>query len=142
MSELVRLAPGWAPELQRRIEAQFGWTTAGFETVLGSDRGLCLGLQSGARLEAVALGHVVPPEANLDLLWVDGARRRRGHGRRLLQAWLKMAREQGSQEAWLEVSARNPAALRLYGEAGFSKTGQRTRYYRDGSDAVMMRRWL
>jgi ribosomal-protein-alanine N-acetyltransferase len=39
----------------------------------------------------------------------------------------------------LEVSAANLPALRFYGAEGFTEIDRRRRYYRDGSDAVVMR---
>ncbi len=39
----------------------------------------------------------------------------------------------------LEVSARNGGALAFYAAAGFTEIDRRHRYYRDGSDAVVMR---
>ena len=40
----------------------------------------------------------------------------------------------------LEVSADNPDALGFYAAEGFTAIGRRARYYRDGSDAVVMER--
>jgi [ribosomal protein S18]-alanine N-acetyltransferase len=42
----------------------------------------------------------------------------------------------------LEVSARNTDALAFYAAADFVEIDRRRRYYRDGSDAVVMRRSL
>lgn len=42
----------------------------------------------------------------------------------------------------LEVSAANGAAIAFYARAGFTRIGVRARYYRDGSDAIVMRRAL
>ena len=39
----------------------------------------------------------------------------------------------------LEVGAANDAALRFYAAEGFVEIDRRRRYYRDGSDAVVMR---
>jgi ribosomal-protein-alanine N-acetyltransferase len=43
---------------------------------------------------------------------------------------------------FLEVSATNDAARRLYDGAGFVEVGRRPRYYADGTDAVLMQRAL
>ncbi len=40
----------------------------------------------------------------------------------------------------LEVSADNEAALAFYGREGFTEIDRRRRYYRDGSDAIVMER--
>lgn len=47
------------------------------------------------------------------------ALRRHGHGRRLVLSALKWARVRGASIAWLQVSADNTGARRLYEELGF-----------------------
>ena len=42
----------------------------------------------------------------------------------------------------LEVSSANRAALEFYVRQGFSQIDLRPRYYRDGSDALVLRRAL
>lgn len=42
----------------------------------------------------------------------------------------------------LEVSAANRTAIAFYARAGFSQVSVRPRYYRDGSDALVMQRAL
>jgi ribosomal-protein-alanine acetyltransferase len=42
----------------------------------------------------------------------------------------------------LEVSAANRSAVAFYTRAGFSQVSVRPRYYRDGSDALVMQRTL
>jgi len=51
------------------------------------------------------------------------------------EAWTEL----GVEEAFLEIRADNQAALRLYAELGWETAGTRTSYYRDGTDAVVMR---
>jgi [ribosomal protein S18]-alanine N-acetyltransferase len=62
--------------------------------------------------------------------------RRQGLARRMLEALLELAG--GADRMLLEVSARNPAALAFYAAAGFVEIDRRRRYYRDGSDAVVL----
>lgn len=63
---------------------------------------------------------------------VDRAHRRRGHGRRALDALLAAAATHDAATALLEVETDNPAALRLYAAAGFTRIG--TYHYRIGPD--------
>ena len=42
-------------------------------------------------------------------------------------------------EVTLEVKQNNKKAINLYSKAGFLKIGSRKRYYRDGSDALIMK---
>ena len=59
-------------------------------------------------------------EAELARLIVDPARRRRGHGRRLVGALLARARATGRAACFLRVAPGNSAALGLYRSAGFA----------------------
>ncbi|MES2188167.1 MAG: GNAT family N-acetyltransferase [Pseudomonadota bacterium] len=52
--------------------------------------------------------------------------RGRGHGRTLMEALLRWGRSVGAHQAYLQVRAENPAALRLYGALGF---GELYRYH-------------
>jgi [ribosomal protein S18]-alanine N-acetyltransferase len=52
---------------------------------------------------------------------------------------LAHARHERADRVLLEVSADNPAALAFYAVEGFTEIDRRRRYYRDGSDAVVMR---
>jgi ribosomal-protein-alanine N-acetyltransferase len=64
--------------------------------------------------------------------------RRAGIGEALLQETIKRL---GSkiEEIYLEVSAGNEAAIRLYEKFSFKRTGERrTRYYPGGEDALIM----
>jgi ribosomal-protein-alanine N-acetyltransferase len=73
--------------------------------------------------------------ADLQRIAVHPAHRRRGLARQLLAAVVEDA-----GRVLLEVSAANTAALAFYTEEGFVEIGRRPRYYRDGSDAVVMER--
>ena len=65
----------------------------------------------------------------------------RGEGlaRTLLQAAVAAARDAGADRMLLEVSAANARAMGVYAAAGFVEIDRRRRYYRDGTDAVVMR---
>lgn len=116
-----------------------GWLETGTRCVLlavedGDDahRDVLVG-SLGARLEqgVVELG-----------MWVAAGRRGQGIGRRLLDACVAWAREQGAHKVALEAWPHNAAALRLYERAGFVVEGRLRRRWRrrDGSlwDAVVM----
>jgi len=79
---------------------------------------------------------------DLQRIGVRPDRRRGGVARALLEEVLEDAIVQGANRMLLEVSAVNAAALGFYAAAGFVEIDRRRRYYRDGSDAVVMRRSL
>jgi len=91
------------------------------------------------------VGYVVTAVAGdvLDLqrIAVHPAHRRRGLAGELLAAVLDRP-EGGVDRVLLEVAADNLDALAFYADAGFTEVDRRRRYYRDGSDAVVMERRL
>lgn len=65
--------------------------------------------------------------------------RRRGLGRVLLGAALRLGAEAGAKDAILEVRAGNHAAQYLYAGLGFAPAGRRHNYYRQpAEDALVM----
>ena len=91
-----------------------------------------------AEADEGVVGYVVTAPAgdvvDLQRIAVAPPYRRRGLARRLLDAVAP------SVPLLLEVSAANTGALAFYAAEGFAEIGRRRRYYRDGTDAVVMRR--
>lgn len=81
----------------------------------------------------------LPPDSDLQTLAVDAQHRGSGVGQGLLAAMLQRAYERGATSMILEVRADNTAAQKLYTDAGFETIATRSRYYPDGSDALIMR---
>lgn len=79
---------------------------------------------------------------DLQRIGVHAAYRRTGVATALLDAAVHRARQDGGDRMLLEVSADNAGALAFYGAHGFEEIDRRRRYYRDGSDAVVLRRRL
>lgn len=73
---------------------------------------------------------------DLQRIAVSPSRRRQGVARALLET--VMAESTGDRML-LEVSATNSAAIAFYAAAGFVEIDRRRRYYKDGSDAIVMR---
>lgn len=85
----------------------------------------------------------ITSEWELENIAVTPSVRRRGIGRKLLDAFLARARGTKSEAVFLEVRESNAAARTLYEEAGFSQTGRRKAYYPDTQeDAVLYRKSL
>ncbi|MEE4213276.1 MAG: GNAT family N-acetyltransferase [Parvularcula sp.] len=74
-----------------------------------------------------------------DLLTIGSAQKRQGQGRQVLSQACVFAAASGVKRLFLEVSTRNRVALTFYEGFGFERVGLRRRYYKDGSDAGVMR---
>jgi ribosomal-protein-alanine N-acetyltransferase len=88
------------------------------------------------------LGRMAADEAEILALAVIPGRRRQGLGRTLLAAAEATVRAAGGRVVFLEVACTNAPARALYTAAGYREIGRRTRYYRDGGDALVLARPL
>lgn len=68
-------------------------------------------------------------QTELELVVTDVHRRRQGLGRALLEQWLDWSKQQGCEEALLEVRESNLGAIKLYLLLGFEQVGIRKNYY-------------
>ena len=75
-------------------------------------------------------------------LAIDEDYRKNGIATKLLEKMIILARENHANKAFLEVSACNLAAIKLYQKFGFSKIGIRRNYYQkknEKQDAILMK---
>jgi ribosomal-protein-alanine N-acetyltransferase len=82
----------------------------------------------GSQALGFSLFRTIADESELLLLAVLPSRHRRGVGRRLLDDFLKRARNGGVARIHLEVRDGNPA-ITMYQDVGFSPVGRRSNYY-------------
>ncbi len=90
----------------------------------------------------MVLGRLAADEAEILALAVMPARRRGGLGRALLVAAESHVEAAGGRVVFLEVAESNLPARALYTTAGYREIGRRSRYYRDGTDALVLARPL
>jgi ribosomal-protein-alanine acetyltransferase len=81
---------------------------------------------------------VVDVDAELQRIAVPEELRRSGVATALLAAVRAAAADGGAERLLLEVRQDNLAALLFYERHGFSELGRRPRYYRDGTDALVL----
>jgi [ribosomal protein S18]-alanine N-acetyltransferase len=98
------------------------------------------------RPKGFALGRIAGPEVELLTLAVHPEARRKGVATALLAEFERIARQKGAQQAFLEVSEQNAAAIALYHAQGYKDAGYRKNYYGSPigpkSSAVVMQRNL
>lgn len=96
---------------------------AGLSEVIGAihgEVGMFVAEQAGLAISNALCVHE-GDLAGLFNLATANARRNEGHARRLLMAALKWARQRGARHAWLQVTAENAPAGRLYESIGFQE---------------------
>ena len=71
-------------------------------------------------------------------LVVDGAHRKQGIGGKLFAAIVGKLEVRGARRIFLEVSEKNPTAIRIYERFGFKTVGRLRDYYSRGQHAIHM----
>jgi ribosomal-protein-alanine N-acetyltransferase len=128
--------------LEQALFSTDAWSEASVAAELaGPGRQALVAVEDGTVVGYVVTLHG-PDVVDLQRIGVDPRHRRRGTATALLDTVLSRAGHTGADRVLLEVSAVNSAALAFYTAAGFVEIDRRRRYYRDGSDAVVMRRSL
>ena len=81
----------------------------------------------------------IEPIADVQTIAVVPEFEGRGIGSAILTELIEEARRRRAADVLLEVRADNPRAQHLYLRFGFEQIHVRPRYYRDGTDALIMR---
>ena len=124
---------GAAPEAAR-------WRMQDLATLASAGAQAWVEVENEVIIGAVAMREV-SGEAEILNLAVAAQWRRRGIGKRLMEAALHAARERGATRVFLEVRESNAGARTFYAQLGFSQDGRRPNYYRDPrEDALLLSR--
>ncbi|MGH3507601.1 MAG: ribosomal protein S18-alanine N-acetyltransferase [Nocardioidaceae bacterium] len=114
------------------------WEAVAIEAeLLRADR-VALVAEDGDEVLGFVAFIVVADVADLNRLAVGERSRRRGVASALLVAGLARLADQGVTRVLLEVSDANVPAITFYRQAGFRGIARRRRYYRDGTDALVL----
>jgi len=96
-------------------------------------------LTEDGRVVSMVIVWMILDEAHVATVATHPHFRRRGFAKKLLTTSLLAAREEGAEQALLEVRAHHVAAQNIYREIGFVEVGRRPKYYRDNDeDAILM----
>jgi [ribosomal protein S18]-alanine N-acetyltransferase len=93
--------------------------------------------ESGSIAAFIVAGRTSPRVGHIATIDVAPEVRRRGLGRRLMQAAEQRLADLGVRKIRLETATGN-AARRLFEQLGYKRTGKIERYYQDGSNAWVM----
>ncbi len=119
-----------------------GWSTLDVEHMIATPGTVALLAQTNTTPVGFMIVRAAADEAEILMLAVDPAFRRRGVAQRLVTSAVAHVRALKTRELFLEVAQDNDAALALYHKSGFVTRGVRKDYYkRDGGtiDAIVMR---
>ena len=88
-------------------------------------------------LIGICVFHVVLDEAHINFFAINQKYRKKGYGTYLMNYLIKQCEILNINKLLLEVSLSNPVAEKFYSRFDFYTVGIRTKYYKDGSDALL-----
>jgi ribosomal-protein-alanine N-acetyltransferase len=118
------------------------WSEREFASLLQSGGVAALVLRADGEARGFVMTRQALDEAEILTIGVVPHARVTGRGRQLLDAAEQQLAEAGAARVFLEVSVANTAARKLYDRAGYSEIGLRKAYYADGTDALVLEKWL
>ena len=90
----------------------------------------------------ICVFHVIIDEAQINFFVVNNKYRQKGYGTYLMNYLIKQCESLNIDKLLLEVSLSNTTAEKFYSRFNFYTVGIRTKYYKDGSDALLKEKKL
>ena len=116
------------------------WTRPQWEKELNDPKRICLGIidLKSKKLLGLCSAWLVIDELQITFLAVHPIHQRKGLGRFLLSDLIKRSESLHINHMLLEVKENNEPAKAFYKSMGFKTVGNRSNFYKDGSDALLL----
>jgi len=115
------------------------WSPAAIEEAFSNELYRFAVAEERGEIVGYANFRIVADEGEIERVAVHPDFRRRGYGRKLMEAMVGYSREKGVRDMTLDVRVNNEKAINLYESCGFSEEGRRKDYYREPTeDAIIM----
>ena len=120
------------------------WTKSQWEKELTDPKRICIGvleLQT-KKLLGLCSAWLVLEELQITFIAVNPIHHRQGIGRLLLSELIKRSKSLQANQINLEVKYNNKPAKAFYKSMGFKTVGHRSKFYKDGSDALILNKQI
>ena len=116
------------------------WTKSQWERELTDPERICLGVieLDTKKLLGLCSAWLVLDELHITSIAVHPIHQRKGLGRFLLSDLIKRSSSMRTNQIHLEVKETNKSARAFYKSMGFKTIGNRSNFYKDGSDALLL----
>ncbi len=115
------------------------WSPAAIEEAFSNELYRFAVVEEKGKVVGYANFRIVADEGEIERVAVHPDSRRRGYGRKLMEAMVNYARRKGVRDMTLDVRVNNEKAINLYKSCGFAEEGRRRDYYREPTeDAIIM----
>ncbi len=118
------------------------WSESQMLSAFNGGRFFAIGKYFDNVLVGVICCSVAIDECDLELVYVSDSVRRQGVARSLVEKAIATLIEKDVKRVFLEVRESNVPAISLYKSTGFSQISIRKNYYKDGENAVVMKKEL
>ena len=118
------------------------WTKKQWASELKKEGIKVLGLFLPSLIVGICVFHVVLDEAQINFFVINQKYRKKGYGTYLMNYLIKQCEILNINKLLLEVSLSNTTAEKFYSRFDFYTVGIRTKYYKDGSDALLKEKKL
>ena len=116
------------------------WSKSQWVRELTDPKRICLGIiELGTKkLLGLCSAWLVIDELQITFIAVHPKHQRKGLGRFLLSELIKRSESLQTNHIHLEVKKNNEPAIAFYKSMGFKTVGNRSNFYKDGSDALIL----
>ena len=116
------------------------WTRSQWERELTDPKRICLGIieLETKKILGLCSAWLVTDELQITFIAVHPIYRRKGLARFLLSDLIKRSESLQTNHMLLEVKENNEPAKAFYKSMGFKTVGNRSNFYKDGSDALIL----
>ena len=120
------------------------WTKSQWEKELKDPKRICTGVidLETQKLLGLCSAWLVINELHITSLAVDPIHQRKGLGTFLMSDLIKRSKSLLTNQIYLEVKKTNEPANAFYKSMGFKIAGNRSNFYKDGSDAIIFTKQL
>lgn len=115
------------------------WSNTAIEEAFANELYRFVAVEEKGVIVGYANFRIVADEGEIERVAVHPDSRRRGYGRKLMEAMVEYSRKKWVRDMTLDVRVNNEKAINLYESCGFVEEGRRKDYYREPTeDAIIM----
>ena len=120
------------------------WTQSQWEKELTDPKRICIGVidNKQQKLLGFCCAWILIDELHITAIAVHPIHQRKGIGKFLILDLIKRSNSLTTNHLHLEVKETNEPAKAFYKSMGFQTVGNRSHFYKDGSDAILLTKKL
>lgn len=123
-----------------RTGSNYNWTKSMFLAELENKNSFFKVLFADNKIAGYIIYHIIIDEAEILNIVIDNKFKRQNLGKYLLEQTLNDISKKNVKTVFLEVGEKNIPAINLYLKFGFQQYNIRNNYYKNGENAILMKK--